>query len=241
MTKHRLQKLISTAGICSRRKAEELLIQERVTVNGRLAKLGDQADPAHDKISIDGVAISQNNSTRVLLLNKPVGVITSCHDPQGRPTVLSLLPEDLRKGLHPVGRLDANSRGALLITNNGDLTLQLTHPRYAHTKTYRAWVRGQPTDSTLADWRSGVMLDGQITKNAQVELLETTSDSSLLKIVLREGRNRQIRRTAEQLGHHVLDLQRTAIADLELKALAEGHWRELRDKEWQNMFKQVER
>jgi len=232
MTQQRLQKLIAAAGVCSRRHAEQLLLEDRVSLNGFIAKLGDKADPELDKISVDGVFLNPQTGKKVLLFNKPIGVISSCHDPYGRSTVLSLLPVKLSKGLHPVGRLDADSRGALLITNHGELTLRLTHPRYAHAKTYLVKVQGKPSNLTLCHWRNGVMLDVKTTLPADIELLQSESNQSLLKVVLREGRNRQIRRIADQLGHPVIDLQRTAIANIELDALPEGSWRELKEREW---------
>ena len=142
VTRQRLQKLIAAAGLCSRRRAEEWLLQGRVTVDDRVAVLGDQADPTQQLIRVDGRALAARSEARVLLLNKPIGVICSCRDPRGRRTVLDLLPPGMRRGLHPVGRLDADSRGALLLTDQGELTLKLTHPRYDHRKTYRVWVRG---------------------------------------------------------------------------------------------------
>ncbi|MFL0792038.1 MAG: pseudouridine synthase [Prochlorococcus sp.] len=236
MTQQRLQKLIAAAGLCSRRQAEELLRQERVCVNGKLSHLGDQADPELDSIAVDGEPLPQRDPARVLLLNKPRGVISSCNDPQGRQTVLELLPVSLRHGLHPVGRLDGESRGALLLTNHGELTLQLTHPRYAHSKTYRVWVRGIPSPRTLRHWRDGVILDGERTLPAEVELIHSSQERSLLQVVIRQGRNRQIRRLADLLGHPVLDLKRTAIAGLRLGSLTEGHWRQLNREEWEPML-----
>ena len=204
--RQRLQKLMSAAGHCSRRQAEELLRQGRVEVNGRTAGLGDQADPEIDQICVDGSPLAKNTTERVLLLNKPPGVISSCHDPQGRETVLDLIPPDLRQGLHPVGRLDADSRGALLLSNQGELTLKLTHPRYAHSKTYRVTLSGTPSRSRLQRWRQGVELDGSRTLPASVTLLHSQGDHSVLEVILREGRNRQIRRIASLLGYAVLDL-----------------------------------
>jgi len=228
----RLQKLIAAAGICSRRHAEELLRDGRVTVNGKVSQLGDRALAGQDQICVDGAEIRRSDPPRLLLLNKPKGVISTCHDPQGRPIVLDLLPPSLRLGLHPVGRLDSESRGALLLTNQGQLTLKLTHPRYAHTKTYRVWVKGQPNRSTLNRWRQGVPLDDHITQPASVKVLQNDAGHTLLEVVLKEGRNRQIRRIAEQLGHPVVDLQRIAIATIRLGSLAEGRWRELNKGEW---------
>ncbi len=234
--RQRLQKLMSAAGHCSRRQAEELLRQGRVEVNGRIAGLGDQADPQTDRICVDGSPLSTVIAERVLLLNKPPGVISSCHDPQGRKTVLDLIPADLRRGLHPVGRLDADSRGALLLSNQGELTLKLTHPRYAHSKTYRVTVSGTPNPSKLKRWRQGVELDGSRTLPASVELLHSQRGHSTLEVILREGRNRQIRRIASLLGHSVVDLQRVAIGGLALGSTAEGCWRELSRQEWRTLI-----
>ena len=232
----RLQKLMSAAGHCSRRQAEELLRQGRVEVNGRIAGLGDQADPDTDQICVDGTPLARVTAELVLLLNKPKGVISSCHDPQGRKTVLDLIPTDLRRGLHPVGRLDADSRGALLLSNQGDLTLRLTHPRYAHCKTYRVTVNGTPDQTRLEQWRKGIELDGSRTLPAGVRLIQSQRGLSVLEVVLREGRNRQIRRIASLLGHPVVDLQRIAIGDLALGSTAEGCWRKLSRQEWRGLI-----
>jgi len=227
---------MSAAGHCSRRQAEELLRQGRVDVNGTIAALGDQADPETDLICVDGTPLAKVTEERVLLLNKPPGVISSCHDPQGRETVLDLIPAELRRGLHPVGRLDADSRGALLLSNQGELTLKLTHPRYAHNKTYRVTVTGTPDHSKLERWRQGMELDGSRTLPASVKLLHSKHGHSTLEVILREGRNRQIRRIASLLGHSVLDLQRVAIAGLALGSMEEGCWRELSRQEWRSLI-----
>ena len=234
--RQRLQKLMSAAGHCSRRQAEELLRQGRVEVNGRTAGLGDQADPEIDQVCVDGSPLAKDTTERVLLLNKPPGVISSCHDPHGRETVLDLIPPDLRQGLHPVGRLDADSRGALLLSNQGELTLKLTHPRYAHSKTYRVTLSGTPSRSRLQRWRQGVELDGSRTLPASVTLLHSQGDHSVLEVILREGRNRQIRRIASLLGYAVLDLQRVAIGGLALGSIEEGCWRELSRQEWRRLI-----
>ena len=150
--------------------------------------------------------------------------------------MLELVPADLREGLHPVGRLDADSRGALLLSNQGELTLKLTHPRYNHHKTYRVTVAGLPDAEQLNQWRRGVVLDGTVTRPAEVKLLKGTPQTSVLKVILREGRNRQIRRIALALGHRVLDLQRIAIGDLTLGSMREGCWRELSRQEWSGLI-----
>ena len=236
----RIQKIISSAGICSRRNAESLVIQERVKINGRKALIGEKADPILDNITLDGNSLSPPNEIIVILLNKPIGFITSCHDPFGRKTVLDLIPSKLKEGLHPIGRLDKNSRGALLLTSNGELTLKLTHPRYLHTKTYKVWVKGNPSIISIQKWSEGIFLDGKKTLPAKVDLLEVLPNKSLLKIILREGRKRQIRRVAYTLGHPVIDLQRTAIDEIELNGLEEGKWRKLKNDEWNKILsKQV--
>ncbi|MGB1416094.1 MAG: pseudouridine synthase [Synechococcus sp.] len=236
MTRERLQKLIAAAGLCSRRRAEEWLRAGRVSVDGETALLGDQADPDHAVICVDGQALPRLDEPRVLLINKPIGVISTCHDPQGRRTVLDLLPRRERQGLHPVGRLDADSRGALLLTDQGSLTLRLTHPRYDHVKSYRVWVQGHPSAQTLERWRHGVPLDGTRTRPASIELLNQDARRSLLNIELKEGRNRQIRRVAAGLGHRVIDLQRIGLAGVTLGNLAEGCWRRLERHEWQPLL-----
>ena len=240
MTRQRLQKLIAAAGLCSRRTAEDWIEAGRVNVDGQVSTLGDQADPDSQVIQVDGRPLCPRREPTVLLINKPPGVISTCRDPRGRSTVLDLLPRQLRQGLHPVGRLDADSRGALLLTDQGELTLRLTHPRFDHAKTYRVWVEGTPLDTSLQRWRQGVSLDGKRTRSAEVRVLQRRSDRTLLEVVLREGRNRQIRRVADLLGHPVLDLQRVAIAGLRLGPLPEGRWRHLSRGEWQPLLDQGE-
>lgn len=234
MPAERLQKLIAAAGLCSRRSAETLLSQGRVCVNGRTAGLGDRADPASDAITVDGRPLRPAPPPLLLLLNKPAGVLCSCRDPQGRATVLDLLPPELRRGqgLHPVGRLDGDSRGALLLTNQGDLTLRLTHPRFGHRKTYRVWVAGAPAPATLERWAAGVPLEEGPSQPVLVRRRRQQDDRCQLELVMGEGRNRQIRRTAALLGHPVLDLQRLAIGPVELGPLEEGQWRHLDRREW---------
>jgi pseudouridine synthase len=234
MAAERLQKLIAAAGLCSRRRAEDLLRQGRVRVNGTSAGLGDRADPERDAIAVDGRPLRAAAAPLLLLLNKPPGVVSSCRDPRGRPTVLDLLPPALGRGqgLHPVGRLDADSRGALLLTNQGALTLRLSHPRYGHRKTYRVWVAGQPGDEQLRRWAAGVPLEEGPSAPVGVTLLQRRPERCLLELEMGEGRNRQIRRTAALLGHPVLDLQRVAIGPLSLTDLPEGQWRHLERREW---------
>jgi pseudouridine synthase len=229
MAQERLQKLIAGSGLWSRRQAETLLREGQVWVNGSVAHLGEQADPVRDQISVAGQPLAPATAPLTLLLHKPPGVLCTCHDPQGRPTVLDLLPDHWRQqsGLHPVGRLDAESRGALLLSNDGNLTLRLTHPRYGHSKIYWVWVGGHPSEETLHTWRRGVPLDGVASAPVGVHPLQHSRHATLLEVTMHEGRNRQIRRTAERLGHPVRDLLRVAIGAVALGQLPEGHWRRL--------------
>ncbi len=236
----KLQKIISQSGIASRRQAEEMIKLERVRVNGVLAHIGQKVNPQTDTITVDGKTVSTQERPvlNYLLINKPSGVVSTCYDPQGRPTVLDLLPEDLRfgRGIHPVGRLDADSTGALILTNDGDLTFKLTHPRHNIKKTYRVLVKGHPPEETLQKWREGVLLDNKKTRAAQVQLIEKIAENSRLEIVLGEGRNRQIRRVAKKLGYPVIGLHRSAIGSVQLQLpnkeyLSEGSFRYLTEKE----------
>ena len=235
----RLQKLLSQWGIASRRQAEQMILAGRVQLNGTIAQLGQKANPAVDQIKVDGIFIQPTHRPTLtyLLLNKPAGVLSTCTDPWHRPTVLDLLPEALKEGhgIHPVGRLDADSTGALLLTNDGALTFYLTHPSHHIPKTYEVWVEGYPAESVLQQWRQGVMLSGRRTLPTNVTVLEQSPQrQTLLQVILTEGRNRQIRRVAEQLGHPVRYLHRTAIGPIQLQSpgtvpIASGQYRLLKD------------
>lgn len=240
----RLQKILSQWGVASRRQAEQMILDGRVRVNGTVVQLGQQANPERDQIEVDGALVQPSDRPQAvyLLLHKPLGVVSTCDDPQGRPTVLDLLPPSLRNhsGVHPVGRLDAYSTGALLLTNDGALTFCLTHPRHSVPKTYYVWVQGHPTVNTLDRWRQGVVLDGQSTRSADVEVLDHRSDQTLLKVVLREGKNRQIRRVATLLGHPVVKLHRVAIGSIHLGNLPSGKYRSLGKTEVEFLKTQLE-
>ncbi|NDJ18895.1 pseudouridine synthase [Myxacorys almedinensis] len=231
----RVQKLLSRWGIASRRQAEELIGAGRVRLNGAIAHRGQKADPAHDVVEVDGKRVLQaaRPPHLYLLLHKPAGVVSTCADPQHRATVLDLLPPKFRynQGLHLVGRLDIESTGALILTNDGELTHYLTHPRHYVSKTYEVWVEGSPSEATLQHWRAGVWLDDRLTLPANVKVMRRLEAETQLQIVIREGRNRQIRRVAEQLGHPVRRLHRSAIGAIHLQQgstlLALGHYRPL--------------
>jgi 23S rRNA pseudouridine2605 synthase len=224
----RLQKILAQWGIASRRHAEQLILEGQVRVNGGLAVLGQKADPQADLIEVNGKRVGGDRSglgdrpaLTYLLLHKPLGVVSTCADPQGRPTVLDLLPPQYHGvGLHPVGRLDVQTTGALLLTNDGNLTFHLTHPSHHITKTYEVWVRGNPSASALNQWRNGIVLEGRLTRSAQVEVLvpfNIVQNATQLQIILQEGRKRQIRLVAKALGHPVLQLHRTHIGPVALR------------------------
>ncbi|NEO69211.1 pseudouridine synthase [Moorena sp. SIO3H5] len=236
----RVQKILSQWGIASRRRAEKMIAAGQVRLNGRTVHLGQKADPETDVIEVDGKPINPYHRPQsiYLLLNKPAGVVSTCRDSQNRRTVIDLLPDQLTKGqgIHPVGRLDADSTGALLLTNDGELTFRLTHPSHHIPKTYQVWVRGNPPESVLQTWREGVNLLGKKTLPAQVRVLKRKGQSTLLEVVLTEGRNRQIRRVAQLLSYPVIHLHRTAIGPIKLNLPGEqilpcGDYRALKDVE----------
>jgi len=243
----RLQKILSEWGIASRRGAEAMILAGRVQCNGTVVQLGQKADPEKDSIEVDGKLIQPSNRPKLvyLLLHKPAGVVSTCHDPQRRTTVIDLLSPELRngQGIHPVGRLDVDSTGALLLTNDGNLTLGLTHPRHSIPKTYHVWVEGHPPESVLEQWRQGVILEGRKTRQAQVRVISRRSQTCL-EIILKEGRNRQIRRIAQQLGYPVIKLHRTAIGLIHLQPpgsapLPESQYRPLKDFELRFLQDQI--
>ncbi|NJN58835.1 MAG: rRNA pseudouridine synthase [Leptolyngbyaceae cyanobacterium SL_5_9] len=232
----RLQKILAQWGVASRRGAEQMILEGRVRLNGYAVQLGQKADPERDWIEVDGKLLQPESRPQLiyLLLHKPAGVVTTCNDPQNRETVLDLLPSQFRQDykVYPVGRLDADSTGALLLTNDGNVTFCLTHPRHSVPKTYHVWVQGHPSESVLEAWRQGVILADRLTLPAEVRVLDLNKEAqTLLEIVLREGRNRQIRRVATQLGFPVLQLHRVAIGSIYLQQLPSGQYRPLQDTE----------
>jgi 23S rRNA pseudouridine2605 synthase len=217
----RLQKVLAQAGLGSRRTCEDLIERRRVRVNGEVAVLGRRVDPEVDVVEVDGAQIGVKAGLVHYLLHKPAGVITTVSDPQGRPTVVELLPAEPR--VFPVGRLDGDSEGLLLLTNDGDLTHRLTHPRFGVDKEYLVEVEGEPSRGALARLRDGVELEDGRTAPAKVAQL----DARLLRITIHEGRNRQVRRMCEAIGHPVLRLVRTRIGPVADRSLKPGEWRAL--------------
>lgn len=222
----RLQKILARAGFGSRRHCEELIRQGRVAVNGRAATLGQKADPERDRIAVDGRPARTDRRFTYIALHKPQGVLSAERDDSGRlTTVRDLVP--LPGHLYPVGRLDLNSEGLILLTDDGELTNLLTHPRYEHTKEYRVDVEAHPEDETLKRWRRGIFLDGRRTAPADVSILSRRKDHTWLRVVMREGRKRHIRRIAAKLGHPVRRLIRVRIGPVQLGDLRPGQWRPL--------------
>jgi len=226
----RVQKVLSQWGIASRRKAEKMIAAGRVSINGQTVKLGDRVDLTQDILRVDGKEVRSANRPQLLylLLNKPVNTVSTCDDPQKRTTVIDLLPPTLSEstGIHPVGRLDFASSGALILTNDGELTLGLTHPRYHLPKAYLVELDCSPIKKDLARWREGVILEQKRTLPAKVRLASADRTGKTLEIILTEGRNRQIRRVAQQLGYRVTKLHRQAIGNITLD-IASGKYRHL--------------
>jgi pseudouridine synthase len=231
----RLQKLIASAGIASRRHAEELITAGQVSVNGKtVTELGVKADPETDHIKVKGRLINQllaQHENIYVLLNKPRGYLTSMSDPEGRPLVTDLLPGALGR-LHPVGRLDFNTEGLLLLTNDGDFTNRITAAKNQIPKVYKVKVKGVPTDKAVERLRRGIAIaDDERTARAGVRKLRESKTNSWYEVVLHEGRNQQVRKMFDAVGHSVIKLVRTRIGDLEEKNLKPGSWRRLTEKE----------
>lgn len=222
----RIQKILARAGYGSRRACEAYLIAKRVRVNGRVAELGGKADPEADEITVDGMLIPKAEPLVYLALHKPRGVLSSVEDPDPRPTVRDLIP--LPGTLYPVGRLDAESEGLILLTNDGELANRLTHPRYGHEKEYKVLVARQPDEQQLAAFRHGVILeDGYRTAPAVVQIESLHGKGAWLKVILKEGRKRQIRETCAQVGLPVVRIVRIRIGSLHLGSLKPKEWRHL--------------
>jgi 23S rRNA pseudouridine2605 synthase len=229
----RLQKLLSHAGVASRRAAERLIADGRVSINGRtVLEMGTKADPDTDEVRVDGRRVKVSERPRYILLHKPEGVVSTRADPQRRRTVIDLL-RGVREYVYPVGRLDYDTAGLLLLTNDGDLAARLTHPRHGVERTYETRVAGMPDAGALERLRTGIPLDGRRTLPADVRLLNASRGDrdGVLRITIREGRNRQVRRMCEAVGHPVRSLTRTRIGPLSDRRLAPGEWRELREEE----------
>lgn len=236
MTQERLQKIMARAGLVSRRGAEDWIRQGRVTINGEVAKIGAQADLDRDAVLVDGKRIQMPEKHVYFLLNKPRGCVTSCSDPQGRQTVLDLIPPRYRKGVVPAGRLDFDSEGLVVLTSDGDLVLKITHPRYGCAKTYEVKVKGVPTEATMRRFRDGMVIDGKRTAPAKASLLHSPrpgkgEKNSWWAVSIGEGRKRQLREMFFRLGHPVQRLKRVSIGRLSDPGLPVGSYRWLDSEE----------
>jgi 23S rRNA pseudouridine2605 synthase len=240
LSAERLQKVLASAGIASRRDCEEYIAAGRVMVNGKVVRIpGTRVDPEHDEILVDGRPIGKIHHRTYVMLHKPAGVVSTTDDPQGRPTVIDLV--NLEQRLFPVGRLDYDSEGLLLLTDDGELTQKLTHPSYQVEKEYRVLLNEAPSPAALRAWRTGVELDGVKTAPAWVELIERTPDGAWVRVILHEGRKRQIREVARVLGYEVRRLIRVREGPLTLGDLPSGTWRFLTDEEVDMLREHAER
>ncbi len=237
MPTERLQKIIARAGLASRRAAEELIAGGHVKVNGRRATLGDKVDPEVDSITVRGVILPVKPGLTYYLLNKPIGVVSTSEDTHGRQTVVGLVPREPR--VYPVGRLDLDSGGLLILTNDGDLTQRLTHPRFGVTKTYSVRVDGHVKDADVRRLTEGVLLDDGVAKALGARAVDRRSGQTLLELTMGEGRNREVRRMCDAIGHEVLDLFRTAIGPLSDRSLRSGEHRSLTLDEVRSLYQAV--
>ncbi len=234
----RLQKVLAQMGIASRRKAEEIIEEGRVTVNGQIATIGMKADPEKDHIKLDGKLLTRMEAKVYLMLNKPAGVVTSLSDPEGRPTVVSYL-RGIRQRIYPVGRLDYDSEGLLLFTNDGDFAQAILHPARKVPKTYVVKVKGMIGDEQIERLRKGVRLEDGMTAPAWVKRIREAENNSWVEITIHEGRNRQVRRMMEAVGHPVLRLKRVSVNGLRLGELMPGELRSLTPTEIETVMREA--
>lgn len=232
----RLQKYMAECGIASRRKSEELIAQGSVKVNGRTASIGDKIDPIKDIIAVNGRRIAKEKKDYYIMLHKPRGFITTMSDEMGRKCVAELV-SDVGARIYPVGRLDRDSEGLLLLTNDGEFANMMMHPKHHVPKTYRVTVRPSITDEQLGAFATGIMIDGRMTAPAEVRVLVKEPGRVVLEIVLREGRNRQIRKMCEELELEVARLKRISMGSVKLGMLPQGKWRELTPEEVNRLIK----
>lgn len=226
----RLQKFLSQCAVASRRKSEELILTGKVKVNGKVAGLGDKINPKRDTVTVSGKKIVSNKKHYYIMLHKPRGFITTMEDEMGRKCVAELV-KDVGARVYPVGRLDKDSEGLLIMTNDGDFANHLTHPSKHVPKTYRVTVRPSVSDEQLLAFNEGIEIDGKKTAPADAHIIDKSENRVVLEVILHEGRNRQIRRMCEELGLEVARLKRTHIGSIKLGMLPQGKWRELTEDE----------
>lgn len=235
MMMERLQKFIARAGVASRREAERFIAEGRVSVNGRVVtKLGTKVDPDHDVVKLDGRLVRLSPGKLYVVLNKPIGYVSTLKDPQGRPVVTDLL-DRIRGRVYPVGRLDYDAEGLMLLTNDGELAHRLQHPRYGIRRTYEVKVKGIPSGDALSGVRNGMKLEDGVTLPADVAFLKRTVNNCWMKITLSEGRNRQVKRMFAAVGHPVMKLKRVKFGAIGLGRLGRGEYRHLTRDEIQGL------
>ena len=233
----RLQKILAKAGIASRRKAEELIKEGKVRVDGKVVtEMGTKVDPDAQDIECDGIHVAAREKKIYILLHKPAGFLSTVDDPQGRPIVTDLLPQ-VKERVYPVGRLDLDTEGALLLSNDGELAQKIMHPSHEVNKTYVAKVKGKPGTKKLAALSRGITLEGRKTWPADIEVLQTEPQATTIKIIIHEGRKRQVRKMFDAVGHPVLQLKRTAYGQLELGDLRPGKYRFLSPEDIKMIFR----
>ncbi|MCR2042650.1 pseudouridine synthase [Anaerosalibacter massiliensis] len=227
----RLQKYMALCGIASRRRSEEIILEGRVMVNGEvIQKLGSKVDLKKDIVKVDGKVIKIEEKSVYIMLNKPTGYVTTVKDEFNRKKVIDLI-QGIEERIYPVGRLDYDTSGLLLLTNDGEITYKLTHPSNEIKKRYIGRVRGIPTETELKKFRNGLKIDDYITTKASIKVLNKDKDSSLLEMEIHEGKNRQIRKMCDAINHPIISLKRIAIEDLELGSLKIGSWKYLTNEE----------
>ena len=236
----RLQKYLAMNGVASRRQCEKYIKDGLVAVNGQVVtEMGVQIDPDKDQITYRGKIIQEQHDKITILLHKPVGYVSTANDQFDRPTVVELV--NVKERLYPVGRLDYLTSGLILLTNDGELALKLTHPRYETEKVYQAWLHGIITEEKMQQFRNGLQVEDYVTLPAKIRILEKQKDRCLVEITLREGKNRQVRKMCETLGYPVSQLKRVAIGNLTLENLGPGQWRFLKKQEVMDLLKTKEK
>ncbi|HOC08353.1 MAG TPA: pseudouridine synthase [Bacillota bacterium] len=236
----RLQKYMASCGVASRRKCEEIIAEGRVKVNGvTVREAGLKIQPGKDRVTVDGKEIIPANKPVYIMLNKPVGYVSTVRDQFMRPTVLDLV-RGVKGRIYPVGRLDYDSEGLLLLTNDGNFAYGLTHPRHKVDKTYIVVVQGSPSRKEIDRLRKGVEIDGRMTSPADIRVESVQGNKTTFRVVIHEGRNRQVRRMFETIGYAVVSLKRIGIGKLQLGTLAPGKWRFLEDREVKDLYKEIE-
>lgn len=235
MSEVRLQKFLAEAGVASRRKSEELILHGRIRVNGKvITELGTKVAES-DIVEVDGKKVALCEQKVYIMLNKPVGYVSTAKDQFSRKTVIDLL-NSIKARVYPVGRLDYDTSGLLFLTNDGEFTYRLTHPSHEIDKVYTAEVLGIPNEEELENFRKGIRIDNYITAPAEIKIIKKLEKTSVLEIIIHEGKNRQVRRMCEAIGHPVIKLKRTAIGNVSLDDLKEGNWRYLSQNEIKNLI-----